>query len=99
MIREGASDNVHTISVGNGRSSQGNLPNAEGVGGQSTAAKSARKVLGSSTGTGVLLLLNNTPIPLRHHHTLGVRASGLRSDKISRSEARKNDFPSNLMTT
>jgi hypothetical protein len=72
MIREGASDNVHTISVGNGRSSQGNLPNAEGVGGQSTAAKSARKVLGSFTGTGVLLRLNNTPIPLRHHHTLGV---------------------------
>jgi len=55
-----ASDNVHITSVGNGRSSQGNSPNAEDAGGRSTAAKSAKKVLGSSTGIGAWLQLSST---------------------------------------
>jgi len=49
---------VHTINVGSGKSSQGNLPSADGVGGQNIAARNARRVHGSSTDIGVSLPLN-----------------------------------------
>ncbi len=45
--------------MGSGRNSQGNLPNVEDAGEQSTAARNVRKVPGYSTDIGVLLQLNN----------------------------------------
>jgi len=60
MTAEGGLDNVHTISAESGKSLQDNSPNAVDAGGQNIAAKSARRVLGFSTGIGVLLQLSSS---------------------------------------
>jgi hypothetical protein len=54
MIREVGLDSVHTTSVESGRSIPGSLQNVEGAEGQSTAVRSAKRVHGYSTVTGVL---------------------------------------------
>lgn len=59
MTVEAGYGNVHTTNVENGRSLQDNLPNADGAGGRNTAARNARRVPGSSIGTGAWLLHNN----------------------------------------
>jgi len=56
MIPEEASDNVPIINVENGKSLPDNLRNVGDVDGRSTAAKTARRVLGFIIATGVLLL-------------------------------------------
>jgi hypothetical protein len=70
MILEVEYVNVHTTSVGNGRSLPDNLRNVDDAEGRSIAARNVRRVLGYFTGTGVLLPRNNhhltkrTPFPL-----------------------------------
>jgi len=60
MIVEVESDNVHTTSAVNGKSSRDNSPNVDGAGERSIAVRNVRKVLGYFTDIGVSLLLNST---------------------------------------
>lgn len=48
------SGNAHTTSAADGKNTPVSLPSAAAAGGQSTAVKNARRVLGFSIGTGVL---------------------------------------------
>lgn len=79
-------DNVHTINVVNGRSSQDNLPNVADAGGRSIVAKSAKRVPGYSTGIGVLQLHNSLPLTWYLDFDTQrrvMRRSGLRSEEKS----------------
>jgi len=58
MIPEEASGSVPITNVGNGKSLPDNLQNVGDADGRSTAAKTARRVPGSTIATGVLLLLS-----------------------------------------
>ena len=72
MTAEAGSDNVHTTNVGSGKNIRGNSPSAGDAGGRNTVARSARRVHGSSTDIGVLLLRNNsTPLPLQMFNGVG----------------------------
>jgi hypothetical protein len=52
--------NARIINAANGRNTPGNLPNAGGAGGQSTAVKNVKRARGFIIGTGVLRHSNNT---------------------------------------
>jgi len=61
MILEAGFDNVHTTNVGNGKSLLASSRNADAAGGRSIAVRNAKRVLGYSTGIGVLRLRNSIP--------------------------------------
>lgn len=86
MTAEVGSDNVLITNAGSGKNIPGNLPSAGGAGGQNIVAKSARRVRGSSTGTGVLLLLNNTTSAM--FNACGLAEVGPRKE---------NEFPNIIM--
>jgi hypothetical protein len=52
--RKVGSANAHITNVESGKNTRGNLPNADAVDGQNTAAKSVRRAHGSSIGIGAL---------------------------------------------
>ena len=54
-MQEAAFDSAHTINAVNGKSSHANLRNAAAVDGRSTAAKSAKRMLGYTTDIGASL--------------------------------------------
>jgi hypothetical protein len=53
--RGAVSGSVHTTSAADGKNTPVSLPSVAAAEGQSTAVKNARRVLGFSIGTGVLL--------------------------------------------